>query len=507
MADSFPLLPVMNGGPAAPVEGATNSSPTAPDHPYEGGVADTFKSAYYSSPVVTALARGLGEANDPTPISYDAAKKQLVAQGLDPAFLAPNGNTLGAVRAEAERQSEVKLHQLRQDREGNNWSSSPGTQLAGSLTAAMVDPSNIVLGPVAGKIAALARGGLAARAAVGAGEGLAYNTGMSVGSDVEAGRDPDLSSWEFLRNSTIAAGTGGLLHAAFGARPIARPGMDMRGEPGLSVVEQLERSDAAAKVQGVDTDHVISPTGAVGRYQVEPATARGLGLEGTDAEITEQLKDPAVNKVMASKLLDQLARRYGNDPEAIAVAYNAGPARADKWLANGRDDKVLPGETRGYLGRLRGATMPDRTAAGATALAQFAADNPVDPGMAFTKRSALTIGDDHNEQVRSLESEALQNARPDPLKYSLSDGDQNNLDRVNSEAQQGAAEPKEEDHVNDFAQQADMLRENGGEAVKNAATEATNVHEEGTQMTHDEFTKAVQSAVNCGVVKGLSYGP
>jgi len=127
--------------------------------------------------------------------------------------------------------------------------------------------------------------------------------------------------------------------------------------------------------------------------------------------------------------------------------------------------------------------------------------------MAFTKRSALTIGDDHNEQVRSLESEALQNARPDPLKYSLSDGDQNNLDRVNSEAQQGAAEPKEEDHVNDFAQQADMLRENGGEAVKNAATEATNVHEEGTQMTHDEFTKAVQSAVNCGVVKGLSYGP
>jgi hypothetical protein len=291
------------------------------------------------------------------------------------------------------------------------------------VAAGVADPSNLVLGPAAAELGGLARVGFAARAAIGAAGATAYNASMQVGSGVESGHDPDLNSWEFMRNTTLGAAAGGLLHATFGPKPLARMGDSMEGDAGLNVINQLERSDAAAKVQGVSADQVISPTGAVGRYQVEPATARGLGLKGTDQEITEQLKDPAVNKEMSSKLLDQLARRYGNDPEAIAAAYNAGPKYADKWLANGRDDKVLPGQTRDYLARLRGASLQDRKTAGDVALQQFAADNDVNPGDALLKRSALTIGDDHADMMHSLESEAMQRAQPDSMRYDLKDGD------------------------------------------------------------------------------------
>ncbi len=631
MADAFPLMPVPTGGPAAPIEGATNSAPTADQHPYEGGIADTFKTNYYNSPVVTALSRGLGEAQNPAPISHDDAAQMLTAQGLDPAFLAKDGNTVGGVQAEAQRQSEIKLHQLRQDREGNNWSSRPLTQLGGAVTAGMVDPSNLVLGPAAAELGGMARGGLAARAAIGAGAGVAYNTGMQVGAGFESGHDPDLMSWQFLRDTTLSAGAGGLLHSAFGPRPATRIpasdsfsaavnftmgqegglandtggvtkfGISQKAHPGLDITK-LTPADAGSIYhneywKAIDGDNIHDPKLAAAAFDAAvnqgPSNAnKWLAESGGDVSKYLDLREQHYRELAASdpekygkylngwllrltsfrvqmmgqlpvrgeftgplsefphtgpeagphsdistqQLNDEYMRRYGgatspvpySDDQMAVMRVMSGPSElvppafSDEYMQRhgGEAWPVLPKiEQRGpaspvspdyyaslqQAGQRWGAGWDDRMAAGAVALKQFEADNEVDPGIAFTKRSALTIPGEHDDQVRTLESEALQRAQPNPLRYDLKDGDADALAQVQTEAEQ-APKPVEENNLNDYATQADMLREGAGEGVKDAAAAATNAHEEGTQMTHDELTKAVQSAVQCGVAKGISYG-
>lgn len=90
-------------------------------------------------------------------------------------------------------------------------------------------------------------------------------------------------------------------------------------------------------------DAAISPTGAVGRYQVQPGTARQYGFDPS------QLHDPVYNQHVASTILADLSRRFKGDTEAVLVAYNAGPGRAMQFIRDGRNTTELPYETQGYL--------------------------------------------------------------------------------------------------------------------------------------------------------------
>lgn len=108
----------------------------------------------------------------------------------------------------------------------------------------------------------------------------------------------------------------------------------------LPVVRKLENSG----------DSAVSPAGAVGRYQIMPATARGLGIDPAD------LTDVPTNEKAARGVLKELTTRYPNDPRAVLAAYNAGPKTADAWIASGRKNEVLPLETRKYISR---AQLPD----------------------------------------------------------------------------------------------------------------------------------------------------
>lgn len=103
----------------------------------------------------------------------------------------------------------------------------------------------------------------------------------------------------------------------------------------LDLIRRLEASG----------DRAVSPAGAIGRYQVMPATARGLGYE------PHEMFDPDKGRAAASKLLDELKATFKGDLAAMLVAYNAGPTRAQKWLDSGRDNNTLPAETRAYLER------------------------------------------------------------------------------------------------------------------------------------------------------------
>lgn len=136
--------------------------------------------------------------------------------------------------------------------------------------------------------------------------------------------------------------------------PWGAPGAPEAPSPLLPVIDRLENSDAAAAAwnkahPGDDrtADSIVSPAGAVGRYQVTPATAKSYGLDPA------QLTNPAYNAMAANVVLSDLSRRYGGDQQAVAVAYNAGPGVADRWLKGGRKSSLLPPETRAYIAHLQ----------------------------------------------------------------------------------------------------------------------------------------------------------
>lgn len=121
-----------------------------------------------------------------------------------------------------------------------------------------------------------------------------------------------------------------------------------------SRVNQLE--SMVLPREGSD-DWSVSPKGAIGKGQVMPQTAIPYLMPGVDPSdpkaqriAKQQLLDPKVNAQVTRAYLSDLAKRYPGDNDAVLVAYNAGPAVADKWLASGKDPSVLPNETQRYVG-------------------------------------------------------------------------------------------------------------------------------------------------------------
>lgn len=107
----------------------------------------------------------------------------------------------------------------------------------------------------------------------------------------------------------------------------------------------------------------VSSKGAQGAAQVMPATARTvasqIGMPDVATMSDSQLQSyftahPEVNEKIGRAYFDQQMSKY-KDPQAAVIAYNAGPSVAEKWLASGRDDSVLPEETKGYKAKVLGA--------------------------------------------------------------------------------------------------------------------------------------------------------
>ncbi|MCZ3377420.1 transglycosylase SLT domain-containing protein [Rhizobium sp. AG207R] len=135
---------------------------------------------------------------------------------------------------------------------------------------------------------------------------------------------------------------------------------------------------AIMQVESNGNPNAVSAKGAAGLMQVTPATgteiAQELGdknfpVNGTDAQKIEYLKNPDVSKKYGTYYYDKQLQKYGGDQEAALIAYNGGPARADAWLAAGRDDSVIPKETADYYKKVLAGTgagapsVPGRTMA------------------------------------------------------------------------------------------------------------------------------------------------
>lgn len=178
------------------------------------------------------------------------------------------------------------------------------------------------------------------------------------------------------------------VHNSLAPKPLARAGeaeaAEKEGQPpiggqkptgsvylksvdeGMGLMQALEGSpDIAGKPQ-------VSRTGAIGRFQIEPSTAAHYGFD------PNRLSDPAYNAQVARTIVTDLYRRYGGNSEAMAIAYNDGPGRANQWLRAGpgtrlealrdnsvrggwryvrvqagRDEAFMPLETQEYVARAR----------------------------------------------------------------------------------------------------------------------------------------------------------
>lgn len=99
----------------------------------------------------------------------------------------------------------------------------------------------------------------------------------------------------------------------------------------------------------------VSPKGAIGDMQVMPDTAVEIAAELQDpnfpkdpAAQAEYLKDPDVSEKYGTYYYNKMLARYDGDQEAALIAYNGGADRADKWIASGRNDSVIPKESADY---------------------------------------------------------------------------------------------------------------------------------------------------------------
>src|SRR5215467_4935001 len=119
--------------------------------------------------------------------------------------------------------------------------------------------------------------------------------------------------------------------------------------------------DAAAREHGVEADFLtnliwressfragaVSRKGAQGIAQFMPYTAAERGLADPF--------DPEQAIPQAARLIADLRARFGNLGLA-AAAYNAGPARVEKWLAK---EAGLPAETRNFVALVTGRAAED----------------------------------------------------------------------------------------------------------------------------------------------------
>jgi soluble lytic murein transglycosylase-like protein len=121
----------------------------------------------------------------------------------------------------------------------------------------------------------------------------------------------------------------------------------------IALSEGIE-PDVAFRLVQVESNFkpkALSPVGAVGYTQIQPATARFYepGLS------SDQLFERDVNLRLGFRFLRDLMRRYDGDLELALVAYNRGPGRVEQILLQGGDP------SNGYAETVLKGTRHDST--------------------------------------------------------------------------------------------------------------------------------------------------
>ena len=95
----------------------------------------------------------------------------------------------------------------------------------------------------------------------------------------------------------------------------------------------LHWSFAIARQESAFMPDARSSAGARGIMQLMPGTARvAANVHGLGYADTDELLDPGTNIELGTAYLGQMLRRFNNNRILASAAYNAGPARVDRWL-------------------------------------------------------------------------------------------------------------------------------------------------------------------------------
>lgn len=133
---------------------------------------------------------------------------------------------------------------------------------------------------------------------------------------------------------------------------------------------------AIARQESAFAPDARSSAGAMGLMQLMPATARQTARKAGIRYNKRDLLTPETNIALGSRYFKEMLSRFENNAAHAAAAYNAGPHRVDRWLADGRNQlpadvwiETIPfTETRGYVQNVmvfsviyayRGGAAPD----------------------------------------------------------------------------------------------------------------------------------------------------
>ncbi len=153
--------------------------------------------------------------------------------------------------------------------------------------------------------------------------------------------------------------------AANYGRNFPRPYYALHAMIGMPSRVPIELSLSIARRESEFDQWVVSPVGALGLMQVMPKTgaemAGDLGIAFDEKRMTS---DWQYNATLGNAYLAELGERFGGNPVLMALAYNAGPTRADRWMERLGDPRaagvdivdwveMIPfDETRNYVMRV-----------------------------------------------------------------------------------------------------------------------------------------------------------
>lgn len=318
------------------------------------GLEAQFGAAMRSSLGVSLETKGIGLLQGGDVLPYDTVKSVFDDQKLDPSVF-PKGQPIRRGEALAVMGQQLAIQKDQDLADRAHLGSFTGG--AAGFVGGLADPAVLGTGLIAGPLLGAARAGLggaighavetgaplAARVATGAAEGGAFVGAYEKGEQQfgTAQGDRDITTGQIVHDAVWGSVLGGAIKGAVGARPQR---VDL--EPMRNMIVGAENTAGYAKAHGLNPDDVVSNKGAVGIHQITPATAESLGFDPS------MLKDRDYNEQVAQANLEKLYKRFGSDPEAIAIAWNAGPGTAAKFIKAGRDRSMLPKETQDYLARI-----------------------------------------------------------------------------------------------------------------------------------------------------------
>jgi soluble lytic murein transglycosylase len=133
---------------------------------------------------------------------------------------------------------------------------------------------------------------------------------------------------------------------------------DLAAEQAWQIGIEPDWIQAVMRQESVFARTIASPAGAVGLMQLMPATAGEVAAElGRPQPSRWDLLDAERNITLGSAYLTRMRDRFGHAALATA-AYNAGPARVERWLPETCMDadlwiaRIPFAETRGYVERV-----------------------------------------------------------------------------------------------------------------------------------------------------------